>query len=117
MPFAIKFALIGLTGISAITDLYSRRMLNPVVAAGFAAGVGLNAWLDGWSGLLHALGGFGLAILIYVPLFVLRAMGGGDVKLMAAAGAIVGPRDWFTLFVLASITGGAIALGMLIARN
>jgi Flp pilus assembly protein protease CpaA len=44
-------------------------------------------------------------------------MGGGDVKLMAAAGAVVGPRDWFTLFVFASITGAVIALGMLVARN
>ena len=61
--------------------------------------------------------GFGLAVLIYVPLFLLRAMGGGDVKLMAAAGAIVGPKDWFTLFILASIAGGVIALGMLLARN
>ena len=34
--------------------------------------------------------GAGLALLIYVPLFALRAMGGGDVKLMAAVGAIVG---------------------------
>jgi Flp pilus assembly protein protease CpaA len=36
---------------------------------------------------------------------------------MAAAGAIVGPRDWFTLFIFASIVGGVIALGMLMARR
>jgi Flp pilus assembly protein protease CpaA len=36
---------------------------------------------------------------------------------MAAAGALVGPRDWFTLFILASIAGGVIAMGMLLARN
>ena len=117
MPFAIKMALIAVTGISAITDLYSRRIPNAAVVAGLAAGIVLNTWLAGWSGLLHSLSGFGLAILIYVPLFVIRAMGGGDVKLMAAAGAIVGPRDWFTLFVLASLAAGVIALGMLIARN
>jgi prepilin peptidase CpaA len=117
MPYALKLALIGLTGISAITDLYSRRIPNIVVVAGFVAGMALNGWLGGWSGLLHSLSGFGLAILIYVPLFILRAMGGGDVKLMAAAGAIVGPSDWFTLFIFASVAGGAIALGMLVARN
>ena len=117
MPYALKLALVGLTGISAITDLYSRRIPNPVIVAGFIAGVALNTWLGGWGGLLHSLSGFGLAILIYVPLFILRAMGGGDVKLMAAAGAIVGPSDWFTLFIFASLAGGAIALGMLLARN
>lgn len=117
MPYALQFALAGLTGISAITDLYSRTIPNSVVVAGFAAGLALNGWLGGWSGLLQALAGFGLAALIYVPLFLLRAMGGGDVKLMAAAGAIIGPSEWFTLFVFASIAGGAIALGMLLARN
>ena len=117
MHEAIKIALMGVTGISAITDLYSRRIPNAVVVAGLVAGLGLNTWLNGWSGLAHALLGFGLAVLIYVPLFLLRAMGGGDVKLMAAAGAIVGPKDWFTLFILASIAGGVIALGMLLARN
>lgn len=117
MPYALKLALIGLTGISAITDLYSRRIPNMIVVAGFVAGVALNTWLGGWSGLLHSLSGFGLAALIYVPLFILRAMGGGDVKLMAAAGAIVGPSEWFTLFIYASLAGGVIALGMLLARN
>ena len=38
---------------------------------------------------------------------MLRAMGGGDVKLMAAAGAIIGPGEWFTLFIFASVAGGA----------
>lgn len=117
MPYALTIALIGLTGISAITDLYSRRIPNAVVVAGFVAGVVLNTWLGGWIGLKDSLLGFGLALLIYIPLFILRAMGGGDVKLMAAAGAIVGPRDWFTLFIFASIAGGAIALGMLLARD
>src|SRR5690349_12616599 len=117
MPEAIKIALIGVTGVAALTDLYSRRIPNFLVVAGFIAGLAFNIWFAGWIGLAQSLMGFGLAILIYVPLFVLRAMGGGDVKLMAAAGALVGPRDWFTLFILASIAGGVIAMGMLLARN
>jgi prepilin peptidase CpaA len=117
MPLPLQIALLGLTGIAAVTDGYSRRIPNALVVAGFLAGLALNSWLAGWLGLQQSLLGFGLAILIYVPLFVLRAMGGGDVKLMAAAGAIVGPRDWFTLFILASLAGGAIALGMLMTRS
>jgi prepilin peptidase CpaA len=117
MPFALQCALVAVTGLAALTDLYSRRIPNPLVVAGFAAGVLLNTWLSGWQGAFHAAMGFGLALLIYIPLFALRAMGGGDVKLMAAAGAIVGPRDWFTLFIFASVVGGVIALGMLMARR
>ena len=65
-----------------------------LVVAGFVVGIALNTWLAGWPGTQQSLMGFGLAALVYVPLFILRAMGGGDVKLMAAAGAIIGPRDW-----------------------
>lgn len=107
----------ALTGIAAATDAYSRRIPNLLVVAGFLAGLGLNIWLAGWVGAQQSLMGFGLAVLVYVPLFILRAMGGGDVKLMAAAGAIVGPGDWFTLFILASIAGGVIAIGMLLTRS
>jgi prepilin peptidase CpaA len=117
MPDVIKIALIGLTGIAAITDLYSSRIPNALVIAGLIAGLSLNTWLNGWSGLAHSLLGFGLAALVYVALFMLRRMAGGDVKLMAAAGAIVGAKDWFTLFILASIAGGVIALGLLLAKN
>jgi prepilin peptidase CpaA len=117
MNFALQCALLIVTGIAALTDLYSRRIPNPLVVAGFAAGLVLNIWWSGPGGGLNSLMGLGLALLIYVPLFLLRAMGGGDVKLMAAAGAIVGPRDWFTLFILASVVGGVLALGMLMARR
>lgn len=117
MHDAIKAALMTVTGIAAITDLYSRRIPNLLVVSGFVAGFLLNTWLNGRNGALHSLYGFGLAILIYALLYLVRAMGGGDVKLMAAAGAMVGPRDWFTLFVFASIISALIAMGMLVARN
>jgi prepilin peptidase CpaA len=37
-------------------------------------------------------------------------MGAGDVKLMAAVGALVGWRDWFGTFLITAIIGGAMAL-------
>jgi prepilin peptidase CpaA len=117
MPLPLQIALLGLTGIAAVTDARSRRIPNVLVVAGFVVGIALNTWLAGWPGTQQSLMGFGLAALVYVPLFILRAMGGGDVKLMAAAGAIVGPRDWFTLFILASLAGGAIAIAMLLTRS
>ena len=64
MPDEIKIALMGVTGISAITDLYSRRIPNAVVVAGFVAGLALNTWLNGCAGLAQSLMGFGLAVLI-----------------------------------------------------
>jgi prepilin peptidase CpaA len=103
--------------IAAATDVHSRFIPNWLILAGFAAGFGLNAVLGGWSGLLAALLGFGLALLIYVPLFILRAMGGGDVKLMAAIGCMAGPQNWFLIFIFASLLGGLFAIFLILFRN
>jgi prepilin peptidase CpaA len=68
-------------------------------------------------GAQAAASGFGLAMLVYLPLFMLRAMGGGDVKLMAALGAAAGPQNWLAIFLITSILGGPIALVTIVIRG
>jgi len=80
-------------------------------------GFSLNIFLYGQLGLKNAGLGFGLALLIYFPLFMLRGMGAGDVKLMAAVGALVGPGNWLRIFVLTALIGGAIAVGTILYRG
>lgn len=103
--------------IAAITDLRTRTIPNWLVLAGLIAGFALNIRWRGAEGILFALAGMGMALLIYLPLYLLRAMGGGDVKLMAAAGAITGYQNWFVLFILASIIGGVVALCVVVFRG
>ena len=50
--------------------------------------------------------GFGFYLLLYS----LRAMGAGDVKLMAAVGAMVGPGHWLLIFMASAVAGGVLAL-------
>jgi prepilin peptidase CpaA len=115
-PFIIA-AMTVVTVVAAVTDVRSRRIPNWLVVIGLVAGFSLNVALGGWSGLTESALGFGLALLIYVPLFILRAMGGGDVKLMAAVGCMAGPQAWFTIFILASIAGGVYAIVLLTAKR
>ena len=61
--------------------------------------------------------GFGVAFGVYLVLYALRAMGAGDVKMMAAVGAIVGWEDWFGIFVITAVIGGAMALILVIAKK
>jgi prepilin peptidase CpaA len=49
-------------------------------------------------------------VLIYLPLYVMRGMGAGDVKLMAAVGSIVGPSQWLGIFLATAIIGGIVSL-------
>jgi prepilin peptidase CpaA len=66
-------------------------------------GLAANLWLRGLPGLLLAFGGLLLASLIYFPLYLLKGIGAGDVKLMAALGMIVGPYPWLWLFLFSAL--------------
>jgi prepilin peptidase CpaA len=95
---------------AAIFDFKTRRIPNWLCAAGFAAGFACQIALLQWAGAREAALGAGIALLIYVPLFALRAVGGGDVKLMAAVGMLAGPLSWIAIFLITAIVGGVMAL-------
>jgi Flp pilus assembly protein protease CpaA len=44
-------------------------------------------------------------------------MGAGDVKLMAAVGAVMGPANWFAIFLLSNILGGVAAVLLLLSKG
>jgi prepilin peptidase CpaA len=50
-------------------------------------------------------------------LYLLRGIGAGDVKLMAAIGAVVGPANWLLIFVLTAFLGGLTALLLAASKN
>jgi prepilin peptidase CpaA len=100
--------------VAGATDLHSRRIPNWLNLAGIAAGFAANWSAAGASGLWTSFSGLLLGFGVYFALYALRAMGAGDVKLMAALGAIVGPGDWFKIFLATAIAGGVIAVAMMI---
>lgn len=114
---ALQISLAALATSAAVTDWRFRRIPNALAFGGLILGFLLNSMLDGGTGLLNSLQGFGLALLVYIPLFLLRAMGGGDVKLMAALGSMAGAQNWLMLFALASIIGGIHAVTLLLWRG
>jgi prepilin peptidase CpaA len=117
LPEAAHIALAATTALAAFTDIRAREIPNWLSAAGIVAGIAIHVSYSGLSGLGYSLLGFGLALLIYVPLFAIRAMGGGDVKLMAAVGAIAGAKNWFNIFLLTCLASGAIAVCFLLWRG
>lgn len=113
----IAMAALVLALIAGIFDFRSRRVPNWLSVTGLATGLSLNLYLAGLMGLKTSLLGLGLALLFYLPLFLLRAMGGGDVKLMAAMGSMVGPDAWLIVFVLTALLGGVVAIALLVYRG
>jgi prepilin peptidase CpaA len=95
---------------AAIFDLRTRRIPNWLCAAGLIGGFICQTTRE-------AALGAGLALLIYIPLFALRAVGGGDVKLMAAVGSLAGPKAWIAIFLITALAGGVIALIMIAVKG
>jgi prepilin peptidase CpaA len=115
LPPVMQVLLVVIVMIAAIYDLRYRRIPNWLVLVGLVLGLGLNTFLFELTGLKQSAVGLGLALLIYFPLYLLRAMGAGDAKLMAAVGSIVGgPWNWIFLFVVTAILGGITGLIVLL---
>lgn len=113
----VEATLAAMVLIAAFTDLKRREIPNWLTLGGIAAGLALNTSLAGLSGLKTAGAGLGLAALIFIPLFVMRWLGGGDVKIMGAIGALAGPQYMIVIFVFDAILGGIAALVLVIARG
>ncbi len=117
LPLAIQVLLFLIVAPAAIFDWRDRCIPNWLTFSGLAAAFACNGFLFGLAGLVLALKGLGIALLVYIPLYALRGMGGGDVKLMAAVGAAAGWANWIGIFVLTAIFGGAAAIIAVASRG
>ena len=103
-----------LLGISAIYDLYYRKVPNYLTGLAAIIGVSLPWFIvDGISLFSAYLGGI-LGLLLFIPPYALGVMGAGDVKVLGVAGLFVGIEKIFTLTLYIAIAGGMLALIYLI---
>jgi prepilin peptidase CpaA len=109
--------LLGLCVIVAVLataeDIWRRRVSNYVTVGAFVSGVAAHSLLDGWPGAWDSLLGGLYGFLVFLIFFILGGMGGGDVKLMAGFGAIVGSQEIWLAAVLVAMLGGLMAVGYL----
>jgi prepilin peptidase CpaA len=117
-PEKVLIVLLALLIGAAVYDIRYRRIPNWLTLAGVLLGFAINFGIGPpEGGVLFALEGFLLAFGLYMFLYVLRAMGAGDVKLMAAVGALVGWERWFGVFLVTAIVGGVMALALVAVRG
>jgi prepilin peptidase CpaA len=97
---------------ASVTDIRSRRIPNVLT---FGAAIGafcLQGFIGGPEGLRLALFGWLVGAAIFFVPFALGGLGAGDVKLLAALGALLGPREALWLALYTGISGGVMALAV-----
>jgi len=119
LPLGLKLLLAVLVVTAGVCDVLWRRIPNWLTAPALLSGLVINVALGPGRapGGKQAAAGAGLAFLVYFGLYLLAGKGAGDVKLMAAVGAIVGWKNWLAIFVFSSLLGGVIALALALAKN
>lgn len=91
-------------------DLSKTRVPNYIIVAGLILGLFYRVLYLGYRNYLVILAGIVIPVLIFFPLFLMRAMGAGDIKLFAVTGAFFTIGDNMKCIVLAIMIGGVIAL-------
>jgi prepilin peptidase CpaA len=109
--------VIGAGVAATVVDITRRRVPN-VLTMGLAS-LGLVLAMAGFGTVTigGALGGLALGLVLLLPAHMFGATGAGDVKLLAAFGALLGPADVFDAFLRAAILGGAMALTVALWRG
>ena len=109
-------ALCALAVTAVLWDLRTRRIPNVLTASGVLIALGWRA-VEGpaplAAGVLAAAIGLGLTL----PLVLVGALGGGDMKLMAAVAAFVGPAALPTLLLVTALAGGVLAFIVALRRG
>ncbi|WP_310571135.1 prepilin peptidase [Gemmatimonas sp.] len=94
---------------AVISDLRERRVSNVRNLGVFVTGVLASVLMRGAAdGMWQVLSGVGLALAIWFPMFALRLMGAGDVKLMAASAAWLGWQGTLVASLATGIYGGLL---------
>lgn len=102
-------ALLALLAVAVLIDVRTHKIPNNFIILGVLIGISSSA-LPGGIGFVDAIGGLALGGAMMMPLYALRAMGAGDVKLMACAGTLMGIKATFVAAMYAFAIGGALAI-------
>lgn len=102
--------------VAVLVDQRKHRIPNALTALIAVGGVAAQTWTAGGSGALSALSGMALGLGVFLVPYLMRALGAGDVKLMAAAGAWLGPAATAAASLVTLVVGAGFGVAVLAYR-
>lgn len=105
-----EIVVIGVVLVAAAIDIRTRRIPNILTFGAAGLALLLHVVTGGLPGLGASAGGWAIGVGLFLPMFLLGGMGAGDVKLLGAVGAWLGPRGVLYAGLYSVLAGGVLAL-------
>lgn len=102
--------LTGLLLAAVFSDVATRKIPNNLTMFGIVSGFFVQYFLPDGNGIVFAIKGLIFGFGLFLPFYILRVMGAGDVKLIAMVGCFVGSPDIFGVILSTLLAGGVLSL-------
>ena len=116
-PSVPVVAVVSVVLAAVVCDLRTRRLPNALTFGAAGVALAVHGAVGGWLELAQAALGWGVGLALFLPLYALGGMGAGDVKLLGAIGAWLGPMGAVWTGLYGAIAGGVMALVVAIGRG
>jgi prepilin peptidase CpaA len=117
MSGGIEIALWVLLGVAFVTDLVWGKIYNALTFPFLALGLAIRFGLGGWAFASDSLLAVGTAFAIFFPLYLLKAIAAGDVKLLMAFGAWSRPSAVIEVALFAVVIGAAVGAYLMLRQK
>jgi len=107
---AIGFFSLTLGTAAVVEDLTRRRISNWTSGTALVSGLTVHGFERGWHGVATAAAGAVVGFAVFAVFYLLNGMGGGDVKLVAGFGSLLGPTTILFAAWISAVAGGLMAL-------
>lgn len=113
---AASVTLLVILAVAVREDLSSHRIPNGLTLGALALGIVLQAYGGGLDAFRLSIAGAAAGLAMLLPFYLMKGMGAGDVKLMMAAGAFLGPVDASVAVLLSLVAGAVLAVVIVVWR-
>lgn len=112
-----QVVVLAVSALACFFDIRTRRIPNILTFGTAALALLFHATASGFGGFTTSVGGWLTGVALFVPFFLLGGMGAGDVKLLGAIGAWLGPAPTVWVALYSAIIGSIMAIVLASARG